>query len=120
LGHEQPNLDEVLNDAAAMMQKSPINLPPTKVAELGLSGMRVCFTGEMHCSRNGLIISREYADELATKAGLNVVDSVTKKLDLLVVADPQTQSVKAKKARQYGIRIMHEPVFWKALGVEVN
>jgi DNA polymerase-3 subunit epsilon len=45
---------------------------------------------------------------------------VTKKLDLLVVADPDTQSGKAQKARKYGIRIMHEPVFWKAIGVEVE
>jgi DNA polymerase-3 subunit epsilon len=48
------------------------------------------------------------------------VESVTKKLDLLVIADPHTQSGKAKKARQYGVRIMHEPVFWKAIGVSVE
>ena len=57
---------------------------------------------------------------MAADKGLNVLDRVTKKLDILVVADPNTQSGKAKKARQYGIRIMHEPVFWKALGVEVS
>jgi DNA polymerase-3 subunit epsilon len=51
---------------------------------------------------------------------LSVVDSVTKRLDLLVVADPKTQSGKAAKARRYGIRVMHEPVFWKALGLEVD
>lgn len=27
---------------------------------------------------------------------------------------------KAKKARMYGIRIMHELVFWKAIGVNVE
>ena len=48
------------------------------------------------------------------------MDWVTKKLDLLVLADPHSQSDKAKKARQYSIRIMHEPAFWKAIGVEVN
>jgi DNA polymerase-3 subunit epsilon len=74
----------------------------------------------MQCIHEGQLISREYAEELAIKAGLEVVDSVTKKLDLLVVADPLTQSGKAKKARQYGIRIMHEPVFWKAIGVNVD
>ena len=65
-------------------------------------------------------MSRITAEDLATKAGLEVVHSVTKKLDLLVVADPQTQSGKAKKARRHGTRIVHEPVFWKALGVEVT
>ena len=48
------------------------------------------------------------------------MDCVTKKLDLLVLADPHSQSGKAKKARQYGIRILHEPVFWKAIGVAVK
>jgi len=120
LGHEQSKLDEILNEAAAKVANSPISASPAKVIESSLSGKRVCFTGEMQCSHEGQVISREYAEQLATKAGLDVVDSVTKKLDLLVVADPQTQSGKAKKARQYGIRVMHEPVFWKALGVEVK
>ncbi len=118
LGHEQSTFDEILNKAAAKVPKVPISPPPAKVAESSLSGKRVCFTGEMRYSHEGQVISRKYAEELAIKAGLDVVSSVTKKLDLLVVADPQTQSSKAKKARQYGIRIMHETVFWKALGVE--
>lgn len=120
LGHEQPNLDEILNEAAAKVAEAPISPSPAKVTESSLAGKSVCFTGEMQCSYEGHVISREYAEELAIKSGLDVVDSVTKKLDLLVVADPHTQSGKAKKARQYGIRIMHEPVFWKVLGVEVN
>ncbi|MCE9589417.1 MAG: hypothetical protein K8S99_02715 [Planctomycetes bacterium] len=120
LGREQPNLDEILNEAAAKVAKTPLGPPPVKATETSLAGMRVCFTGEMLCSHNGRMISREYAEELAIKAGLSVAESVTKKLDLLVVADPQTQSGKAKKAQQYGVRIMHEPVFWKALGVEVS
>jgi DNA polymerase-3 subunit epsilon len=57
---------------------------------------------------------------LARRAGLEPVDGVTKKLDMLVVGDPETLSGKAKKAHQYGVRILHEPVFWKLLGVEVE
>jgi NAD-dependent DNA ligase len=45
---------------------------------------------------------------------------VTKGLDLLVVADPATQSSKAKKAREYGTRIMAEAAFWTALGARVE
>jgi DNA polymerase-3 subunit epsilon len=41
-------------------------------------------------------------------------------LNLLVVADPHTQSGKAAKAKKYGVRIMHEPVFWQAIGVIVD
>jgi DNA polymerase-3 subunit epsilon len=62
-------------------------------------------------------MSRELATSLAERHGLTVVDSVTKKLDILVVADPHTQSGKAKKARQYGLRIVHEPEFWRMLGI---
>jgi DNA polymerase-3 subunit epsilon len=120
LGHEQPNLDEILSEAAARVAKAPVNPVPAQIVETSLAGKRVCFTGEMQCLHNSQVISREYAEELATKAGLDVVDSVTKKMDLLVVTDPHTQSGKAKKARQYGIRIMHEPVFWKAIGVTVE
>lgn len=87
---------------------------------LGLVGKRVCFTGESLCSYQGQPITREIAAELAGNAGLEVADSVTKKLDILVVADPHTQSGKARKARQYGTRIIHEPLFWQMLGVVVG
>lgn len=120
LGHDHLYLDHVLTDAASRLANLSMGRSPSKPAESKLSGKRVCFTGELQCKRNGQLISREVATELASAAGVVVVDSVTKKLDILVLADPHTQSGKATKARQYGIRIMHEPVFWKALEVEVT
>jgi DNA polymerase-3 subunit epsilon len=119
-GQEKRNLDQVFQEAAARMASTPLGTPVTPTAEASLTGKRVCFTGELQCRYDGQLIPRELAEELATKAGLIVMDSVTKKLDLLVLADPHSQSGKAKKARQYGIRIMHEPVFWKAIGVAVE
>ena len=116
LGHDQRHLDEMLAEAAGKASSPRLGVPPAQSTE-GLAGKRVCFTGEMQCRHDGQVISREAAEELAAEAGLTVVESVTKKLDLLVIADPQTQSGKAKKARQYGIRVMHEPVFWRAIGV---
>lgn len=83
-------------------------------------GKRVCFTGESQCVYQSQPLTREKAFALATKHGLIVVDSVTKKLDVLVVADPYSQSGKATKARKYGIRVLHEPVFWNALGAGVR
>jgi DNA polymerase-3 subunit epsilon len=65
-------------------------------------------------------ISREMAERLAEERGLVVAETVTKQLDILVVADPYTESGKAKIARKYGTRIMHEPVFWQAIGVMVD
>jgi len=85
-----------------------------------LAGKRVCFTGESVCSYQGQPITRELAAELAANAGLEIADSVTKTLDVLVVADPHTQSGKARKAKQYGTRIIHEPVFWQMLGINVD
>ena len=85
-----------------------------------LTGRSVCFTGECSCMRHGQLITRDMAEQFAADKGLQILPSVTKKLDILVVADPNTQSGKAKKARQYGIRIVHEPIFWRSLGITVD
>lgn len=120
LGIEDACLEEVLTRSAPTR---PVPLPASENTQsLGedLSGRRVCFTGELQCRLKGVPITRDMATEMARERGMVVVESVTKKLDLLVVADPFTQSGKGKKARQYGIRIMHEPVFWKAIGADVD
>jgi hypothetical protein len=46
--------------------------------------------------------------------------NVTKALDILVVADPNTQSGTARTARRFGARIMAEAAFWHAIGVQVQ
>jgi DNA polymerase-3 subunit epsilon len=119
LGADPAELDRRLTDAAAKLRPEPAapveSLPPTD-----WSGKRVCFTGECRCTVGGRHITRHLAAELAADRGLIVADSVTKKLDVLVVADPHTESGKARTARKYGVRVMHEPVFWAALGVPVG
>ena len=122
LGIEHQQLDQNLNIAAQKLSNVEKS-PPKNNAESKpeqLVGKLVCFTGECQCRISGQLISREMAANKAIRAGLIVTESVTKKLDLLVVADPLTQSGKAKKARQYGVRIMQEAVFWRALGVQVT
>ncbi len=120
LGEEKRDLDEILSEAAARASERHPSPATTQSASESLIGKRVCFTGELQCHHDGQMISRELAEEFATRAGLVVADSVTKKLDLLVLADPLTQSGKAEKARRYGIRIMHEAVFWRAIGIDVE
>lgn len=71
-------------------------------------GCSVCFTGTMRMSRGEI-------ESKAQSYGLEVKSSVTKSLDLLVVADADSESTKAKKARDYGIRIIHESVFVRML-----
>jgi DNA polymerase-3 subunit epsilon len=85
-----------------------------------LSGKSVCFTGELRCRIDGDHIDRKAAESIASRAGLLPKASVTKQLDLLVVADPDTLSGKAKKARQYGTRILSERAFWQKLGIRAD
>jgi DNA polymerase-3 subunit epsilon len=84
------------------------------------NGKVVCFTGEMSGTFQGVQITRETALKLAEEAGYRPVDSVTKKVEILVVADANSQSGKAKKARQYGIQIIHEAAFWNMIGAGVE
>lgn len=87
---------------------------------LNLTGQTVCFTGALTCRHDGEVMTREKATKLATAAGLTVLPRVTKKLDLLVMADPDSMSGKAKQAREYGVRLIAETAFWEMIGVEVR
>ena len=82
-----------------------------------LAGKSVCFTGQLLREVCGAPMERSEAGRLAEKAALVVKPSVTKKLDILVCADPHSQSSKARKARTYGVRIMAEEAFWRALSL---
>ena len=64
----------------------------------------VCFTGKMSVPRNQM-------EEYAQMKGYRMVNTVTKDLSLLVVADDATSSDKLTKARRYGIQILTESQF---------
>lgn len=68
------------------------------------AGDSVVFTGE--CS-----MPRAELERLAHDAGLVVRGSVSKRTTLLVIADPHSQSTKARAARDAGVRIVSEQVF---------
>ena len=88
--------------------------------ESDVEGKTICFTGAMTCLIGGDVVSRSLAERHAAEKGMIVKKGVTKKLDYLVMADPDSMSTKAKKARQYGVRILAEPVFWRMMGVDVE
>lgn len=119
LGKKKP---EVLKLIAAKKKNKPDTDKPAPAARpvADIKGKKVCFTGELCCTLDGTKITRERAQSLSIEAGLEVHDRVTKKLDILVLADPQSASDKAKKARSYGVQIMHENTFWKTLGIKVD
>jgi DNA polymerase III subunit epsilon len=68
----------------------------------------VVFTGAMQPPRE------EWQSD-AVAAGLRAEDHVTTRTKLLVAADPDSMSGKAKKARQYGIPIVHTSAYLNML-----
>lgn len=67
-------------------------------------GTKVCFTGAMVFQRNKMF-------NFAREAGFEPIDSVTKDCGLLVMADVNSTSTKAVKARKMGIEIMTDRDF---------
>ncbi|HEX2766002.1 MAG TPA: exonuclease domain-containing protein [Candidatus Limnocylindria bacterium] len=95
--------------------------PATDTTSAGpLNGLTVCFTGESICSVRGRHLTRADQMRFAAEAGANVVDSLTKKVDMLVLADPASQSGKSRKAAEYGVRRIAEPVFWRMAGIRTD
>jgi DNA polymerase-3 subunit epsilon len=113
LGFEAVYADQLITRAPGIRM-------PAASAPTALVGLSVCFTGESICERNGVPLTRSDAEQLAVGAGLTVAVNVTKRLDILVLADPDSMSGKAQKARRYGVRLMAERVFWQQIGVEVD
>jgi len=120
LGLGEGDMELALSEAHATRTAAEIPAQPPRIGAGGMSGKSVCFTGEMGCTIRGLPITREMAEELAESAGLAVKGGVSRNLDLLVCADPLSQSGKAKKAREHGIRVVAEVAFWQMIGVSVD
>lgn len=85
-----------------------------------LRGKTVCFTGGSVVSISGDFLTREIQETLAAEYGMVVKSSVSKKLDILVLADPDSRSGKSKTADDLGVRKIAEPVFWRMLGVGID
>ncbi|MFT5127815.1 MAG: DNA ligase (NAD+) [Rhodothermales bacterium] len=63
----------------------------------------VCITGSLPSGKK----KKDYADALAA-TGFDLVDAVSRTLDYLCLADPNSSSSKAKKARSYGTALISE------------
>lgn len=123
LGVPLAPVDDAAAAAAAVMGR-PASPPAAVVSATStggdLSGLTVCFTGESVCTVHGEPLSRSDQERLARQAGLIVKSSVSGRLDILVLADPDSQSGKARKATELGVRRIAEPVFWRLVGVSVD
>jgi len=114
------NLTQADYDAAMEEARRSAGGPLVGIGTQDLAGRSVCFTGSLQGRRAGEAISRGEAEALARAHGMDVRPRVTRELDYLVAADPDTMSGKAKKARSYGIPILAEARFWQLLGIQVD
>ncbi|MFF4830922.1 DEDDh family exonuclease [Streptomyces sp. NPDC001315] len=71
-------------------------------------GMRVAFSGDTS-------VDRELLEDRATEAGLHVATSLSRLTSLLVTNDPDSNTSKVLKARQYGTPVIDEAAFGQLL-----
>lgn len=81
-----------------------IRIIKQELATGSLTGKSFCFTGTMEYKRKDL-------QDMVTAQGGTNLDSVTKNLSYLVIADPNSTSGKAKKARELGITLISPEQF---------
>lgn len=74
----------------------------------GLAGKSFCFTGTLPRPR------KEYED-MVEKNGGTLLSGVTKELNYLVMADPNSGSTKAEKARKYGTECISAEQFMELI-----
>ena len=79
-------------------------VPVTKAAGGKLAGKTFCFTGALGRPRKEL-------EQLVEKSGGTLLSGVTKDLNYLVMADPNSGSSKAEKAKKYGTECLDEAQF---------
>jgi len=96
---EEALLSEMVADALNLEPQADTPTTQPEPVQTLEPGVKVCFTGEAAVTRADL-------EEMAARAGLEPVPSVTKKCGLLVAADPLSQSGKARTARKYGIPVI--------------
>jgi len=92
-------------------------------SELGLAEViekSICFTGQLSARIQGVVIDRSKAQQFAIERGMIVKSGISAKLDYLVTADPNSLSGKSLKARQIGVKVIAEPVFWAMIGLRID
>lgn len=107
LALDQDDLDVSLLEAR---ERTAADRPSREVEGALHMGDRVVITGDT------LLVPRHELEARTVAAGLRVIGAVSGKTKIVVVADPHTQSMKARRARELGIRIVGEAAFLNLLG----
>jgi DNA ligase (NAD+) len=84
--------------------------PDTKGDDGPFAGEVVCFTGKSPMKRPEM-------SQLAESAGASISSSISSNTTILVIADPESKSAKAVKARKMGIKLMSPDDFLSQVGV---
>lgn len=90
-------------ELAAAHSLPPRTTIPVNGRELDV-GDAVCITGSTATPRGAL-------EARASSAGLRVTSAVSRKTRLVIAADPDSESAKARRARELGIPLIAESVF---------
>ncbi|MFP6737769.1 MAG: NAD-dependent DNA ligase LigA [Planctomycetota bacterium] len=92
----------------------PLKGEPTEEVDGVLSGKIFCFTGAIQRidPRTEKRFTRKQLEEMVKANGGRVLKDVNSKLDHLVMANPDSKSSKAKKAREQEVNILSEEEFF--------
>lgn len=93
----------ISDEPAFIDQRVPVMIPT------------VCFTGDAFIK--GQFVEREELEDLALAAGWSVEPAVTKSRCTLLVGDRNSQSIKARQARKFGIEIATGDQFAALIGL---
>lgn len=108
-------------DCIGELLDRPLAATPGKQAEIqGVAGKFCLFHRHLDLLSRGPAHHPRHRSRTGRTSRNGGGARVTKKLDVLVVADPDSLSGKTKKAREYGVRIVAETAFWSMIGAEVS
>lgn len=94
-----------------------VDEPEELIITENLESSSFCFTGKIESvDENGDRYTRKKLEKIVEETGNIVAKSVTKTLDYLVVADPNSTSSKVKKAKKDGIKVISEEEFFEIVG----
>jgi DNA polymerase-3 subunit epsilon len=82
----------------------------TQQAAVPVNG-RTLHTGDAICITGSTATPRDELEKRATSAELRITNTVSRKTRLVVAADPDSESSKARRARELGVPIIAESVF---------
>lgn len=119
LGVGQQQLEMIIAEEGEKVKREKMEVELEDFSER-IQGKSICFTGALRSTLNGNPIDRVLAQKLAIERGMVIKSGVSKELDYLVTSDPNSLSGKSLKAKDYGVKIIAEPVFWIWMNFKVD